>query len=367
MKSINVLALDGGGMRGLYTASVLKTLAHRFSQSGGNGLDLGSGFDLIAGTSTGAILACGLAAGIDISEIQRLYCERGKEIFADPMPHYRREDSFKRRLNFWWWCLRHLGRPGSDGRALKSSLHDIFGNETLGEQFERRGIGLCVSATSLHGHHPWIFKTPHISAEHHRDNNVKIIDACLGSAAAPVYLPLAASNGGAGEVHHFADGGLWANNPVLIGLIEALAVARNREPIKILSIGTCPPPAGNLPNGLQRGLGEWKMGAAALELSMNAQARAAHFQAEHLVKHLNRLEGIEVSLCRLPETSPSAEMAKSIGLDRADDNAIGALMRHGADDGNEAYRLVQSETEEGKLLKEIFGRMRPNPQVNHQK
>ena len=59
-KPYRVLSLDGGGMRGLYTASLLNTLSDRF----GNQLDVGKGFDLIVGTSTGSILAAGLVAGI---------------------------------------------------------------------------------------------------------------------------------------------------------------------------------------------------------------------------------------------------------------------------------------------------------------
>ena len=62
-KPYRVLSLDGGGMRGLYTASVLKSLMNRVSKPG-NDKDIGKGFDLIVGTSTGGILACGLVAGI---------------------------------------------------------------------------------------------------------------------------------------------------------------------------------------------------------------------------------------------------------------------------------------------------------------
>ncbi|MCB1092960.1 MAG: patatin-like phospholipase family protein [Verrucomicrobiae bacterium] len=105
---INVLTLDGGGMRGLYTASVLETLADRFAGSQARpSLDIGKGFDLIFGTSTGAILACGLAAGIDISTIKSLYRVKGPAIFPDPMPPYDRSMRLKERLRFWQWSIRH--------------------------------------------------------------------------------------------------------------------------------------------------------------------------------------------------------------------------------------------------------------------
>ena len=76
-KPYRVLSLDGGGMRGLYTASVLQSLVNRFSRSNSGNKDIGKGFDLIAGTSTGGILACGLAAGVPIKNIIELYSKKG--------------------------------------------------------------------------------------------------------------------------------------------------------------------------------------------------------------------------------------------------------------------------------------------------
>lgn len=74
-KPFRVLSLDGGGMRGLYTASVLSTLSGRF---GGNKiLDVGKGFDLIVGTSTGGILATALVAGVPIPKVIDLYRQKG--------------------------------------------------------------------------------------------------------------------------------------------------------------------------------------------------------------------------------------------------------------------------------------------------
>ena len=77
-----VLSLDGGGMRGIYTAAFLARLTHHFARvRGESALDLGRGFDLITATSTGAIVGCALAIGRPMTEVVTLYREHGPKIF----------------------------------------------------------------------------------------------------------------------------------------------------------------------------------------------------------------------------------------------------------------------------------------------
>ena len=369
MKStINVLALDGGGMRGLYSASVLECLANRYSQTHGlPPLDLGKGFDLILGTSTGAILATALATGLEISKIKKLYCEHGRKIFPDPMPQFSRTMGIKGKLTFLRWCCRHAFSPGTDARALKEALTDIFGIQTLGEMYSSRKIGLCVTATTLHHHRPVVFKTGHLGDKFRRDDGRRLVDICLASSAAPVYLPLAEINGEIdGQKTVYADGGLWANNPVMIGLTEALSIADKDQPIRILSIGTCPPPCGESVTHLHRGILDWKAGAAALELSMNAQAAAANEQVVHLERQLKR-HGTDIQVYRIHETPPSQSMAELVGLDRADTTSTKALIQHGVEDGTIAYREIQQQTVDGRLLEAIFERIANSSNMNNQK
>ena len=81
-KRLRVLSVDGGGMRGLYTSAYLSALGRRYAVTRDEaGLDIGKGFDLIVGTSTGAIIACALAAGISLDRVSALYREHGPEIF----------------------------------------------------------------------------------------------------------------------------------------------------------------------------------------------------------------------------------------------------------------------------------------------
>ena len=83
-KPFGVLCLDGGGMRGIYTAAFLDRLLDQYRRIREEGyLDLGAGFDLIAGTSTGAIIACAAAIGRPMSDIVKLYREWGDKIFPE--------------------------------------------------------------------------------------------------------------------------------------------------------------------------------------------------------------------------------------------------------------------------------------------
>ena len=364
---INVLALDGGGMRGLYTASVLECVAQRYRRSASApSCDIGRGFDLILGTSTGAILATALASGLSIAQVKTLYCEHGPKIFPDPMPPFDRSMGLRGKARFVRWCLRHAFRPGTDAKHLKVALEAIFGDQTLGGMFAERGIGLCITTTALHQHKPVVFKTGHLGPKFRRDDMKRLVDVCLASAAAPVFLPLAESNGELpGQRTVYADGGLWANNPVVVGLTEALAIADEGQPIRIFSIGTCPPPSGEVDRSLQRGLLDWKVGAGALELSMNAQAEAANEQARHLIRALRR-HGHDIELYRAPETPPSKAMASLIGLDRADPDATAALIQHGAEDGTKLFQEIQQGTPGGHLLEAMLQRASGIHQSNNQ-
>jgi patatin-like phospholipase/acyl hydrolase len=82
-----VLSLDGGGMRGTYTATYLDKVAATFGRRRNiDALDIGAAFDLIVGTSTGGIIAAALATGVPLADIVALYVEHGPSIFSRPLP-----------------------------------------------------------------------------------------------------------------------------------------------------------------------------------------------------------------------------------------------------------------------------------------
>ncbi|MCC6356460.1 MAG: patatin-like phospholipase family protein [Verrucomicrobiae bacterium] len=356
MHPYRVLSIDGGGIRGLYSATVLEGLKRRFSvRRNVASLDVGKGFDLIVGASTGGILACALAYGCSPARLMRLYRDAGPKIFCgERMPDE------PRSLKFVAWAWKHRSRPihGADG--LRQAIVEIFGAETLGSIYARRGIALCIPSVRLLNETPRVFKTGHLGSDFRRDDDLRVVDVCLATSAAPVFLPLAGlRETPSGSEELFADGGLWTNNPTPLGLIEALASTTPDREIVVVSVGTCPVPPGGNPASIsrERGLIAWKAGSKALELSMNAQSRASQHFADRLVKELGRL-GRRISVVRCHESPPPPDQACSLALDNASSEALGLLSSMGENDAAETYRWVQDpDDDRGRALCTVFETM----------
>ncbi|WP_127718247.1 CBASS cGAMP-activated phospholipase [Halobacteriovorax sp. HLS] len=345
-KPFRALSLDGGGMRGLYTAAVLNSLSERFGN--GSALDIGKGFDLISGTSTGAILATAIASGVPVKEVIKLYKDQGPTIFSNPIP----QTKFKKIM----WGLGNLSKPANGNENLSSALTNIFKTETIGELFNRRKIPLCVASVNIATHKPRVFKTSH-DPEKSADDQRLLRDICLATSAAPIILPIAGVPDPLtdGELSHFVDGGLWANNPILITLVEALSIAEPDQEIQIISIGTCPPPSGSslIPKEANRGIVDWSFGLKALELSMDAQASGSLFIANFLASSLSKL-GKKIKIIRLDQSSPSAEQANLLSLDNASQKACSTLIQLGHSDGLEIYGKATRQDGDYKTLEQIF-------------
>jgi len=316
-------------------------------------LDIGKGFDLIVGTSTGGILSTGLCFGLPISKIIDLYRNVGPKIFQHPQP--------QGKFGFLCWAARSFLKPANSSVPLREALDGLFGSTTIKELYERRQIGLCLTAVKMLDEKFRVFKTPHIPTKD-LDNPYRLVDLCMATSAAPIFLPLAGIRSPRDDkvLESYADGGLAANNPVLIGLIEALQLAQSTQPIHILSVGTCSAPEGMLLNesALNRGLWHWKAGAKALTLSMNAQASSADYAAHFLAKCLST-DARRISIVRFPEERRSEAHLKFLQMDLASQDALHAFATFGADDAVAAYRLCQEEgkNEQGKIIADTFRSM----------
>lgn len=360
-----VLTLDGGGIRGLYAATLLHQLAHRIHRFAGGdastALDVGGAFHLIVGTSTGAILAASLAKGVPLQRVIEMYRTKASAIFGAPMPLQRGclSDRWKAAL---WTGLR-LWSPANRSEPLREALHDVLQDMTLEQLYRERHIALCVPSIDAATQKAWVFKTPH-APRLTRDNHYKLVDVCMASAAAPIYFPLHAipSPAPAAAISHlFVDGGLYANNPVLVGLIEALELAAPDQPIHILSVGTGSASAAkvlSVDEHAQRGIWAWKGGGDVVTMSLESQARATAYIAEQLVKAISR-----VTLHRLIDPPVSSDETAHLTLDAADASSLAVLeaLGHRATDLNYSALTNQVSTPGSQMVVDLFTKLNTLP------
>lgn len=365
---VRVLCLDGGGMRGIYTVSYLLYLSNGVARKrglrGDDVFDIGAAFDLIVGTSTGALLGGALAHGTELSKVLALYRERGREIFPIRLPNATAA-GLRNVVAIACGIAADLRKRKSALKAgesaLRAALEECFGDVTLGQLYENRRIALAIPSVNMATHRAWVFKTPHLTNSKHRDDRTRLVDACLASSAAPIYRALAAlSPNGDEATTLFADGGVWANNAVLVGLVDALEMTSKGDRIEIYCLGTCPRPAGDDiatldPNG---GLLEWKFGGAAAGLAIDAQEGAFDDMARMLAKHVDR----DCSIVRFARGAVPFAMMKYLELDDTSENAAIALMQQAANDADLTNsRLANEHDREAQLVNQLFATMTLRP------
>ena len=251
-RPFRILSIDGGGICGILPASILAELEGRFL----NGAPISDYFDLVAGTSTGGIIALALGKGLSAAQARDLYVERGGLIFP-PLTAFG-------RAKRW---LRRTQRYVYERKPLEDELLRILGDAALGESKVR----LCIPSFEGHYGEPWIYKTPH-HPDYKRDKFERMKTVGLATAAAPTYFAALPNNG-----YTMVDGGLWANNPVMNALTDALACFDlDRRQVQILSLG-CGETAFKVDEAKATGgMWQWKsvMSAAMRAQSLNALGQA---------------------------------------------------------------------------------------------
>lgn len=255
-KPFKILSLDGGGIRGVYTAEILRRCEETFC----NGLPLARHFDMIAGTSTGGIIALGLGLGISTEDIVGFYRDDGRKIF--PALPGRLPENVRQ---LWNWAFG----PKLDHEELNNALKRRFGEHLLGESMAR----LVIPAFMMPKTEIAVFKTDH-HKDFRNDHLTPMWKVARATSAAPTYLK-GFEHQESGRI--FIDGGVWANNPVMVALVDALTdYELSFEQIEIFSIGT-----GNAPFELRRhnvfrGLWAWReiIKAAMFLTTDNATAQA---------------------------------------------------------------------------------------------
>ena len=341
-------------MRGLYSAVYLSSLARLYAKKRGvEDLDIGKGFDLITGTSTGAIIACTLAAGVSLDRVAELYRKWG--IFPSKLPK-------KFGLNCIWQIYKRPKYLREGAIALEKALVAELGETTLGEIWRERQIALAIPAVEMSRHHVHIFKTPHLNRSIRRDDNYRMVDVCLATTAAPIYRSMARIKNPDTPGHRvFVDGGLWANNPVLVGLIDALDITSTGDRIEIFCLGTCPRPEGELIgiNELDRGLAGWQFGGEVLMMALSAQS-AFDDMARMLARHVDR----DCQIVRFPHGKVPAKIMKYLDLDETDSSALDALCTQAQADVNETLSYCHNaDDSKSQILHTLLNELPPTAEA----
>lgn len=207
-----ILALDGGGARGIYPAHILARLERELS------MPIGECFDLIASTSTGSIIAGAAAAEVPMQTVADLFEEQAPAIFG--------------RKRFGWG----LFRSRYDRQPLAQIVQQFLPALRMGDI----STPLLITSTDISTGGVRVFKSRYLEEqgqEYVRDGDVPLRDAILASCAAPSFFdPMQV------DEYLLADGGLWANNPSMLAVTEAVSKFGQPLPrVHILSIGTGKP------------------------------------------------------------------------------------------------------------------------------
>jgi patatin-like phospholipase/acyl hydrolase len=252
-----ILAIDGGGIRGLVPAAFLAVLEEQLPEP------VVDYFDLVVGTSTGGIIALGLGAGMPASAIRDFYLAHGEGIFSGS------------RVPRW---LRHMAIGKYSASGLQSALNDALGTTRLGDSKTR----LVVPSVNLETGAVHIYKTSH-HPRLERDYKELMVDVALATAAAPTYLPTYRSSGGIPLV----DGGLFANNPIGLAVVEAIGVLDwPRHDLRVLSLGCGTEPLA-IDLARRRNMGRLYWAPKVVGVFLAAQASSSYGTAQLLAGHEN--------------------------------------------------------------------------------
>jgi patatin-like phospholipase/acyl hydrolase len=219
--AFRILSIDGGGIRGVIPAIWLSKIQDTLEKP------LSECFDLMIGTSTGSIVAAAASIDLDIKDTIDLYSEFGPKIFpADLMAK-----------NKWTIIDKLLGGPVYSDVPLEDALKKLFG---LGRRLGEANTRLFIPSYDVYNRSMYNFRS---YVEEH--TGIPIWEACKASSSAPTYFPAHVFETNFTQVP-LIDGGVFANNPTLLGIAEAveihnkdsMAALEDDFQIVVVSLGT---------------------------------------------------------------------------------------------------------------------------------
>lgn len=224
-KKFKILSIDGGGIKGVFPAKFLASLEEEIGEG-----QTHKYFDLICGTSTGGIIALALSLGVPAKEILKLYQDNAKIIFGS-----KSRNIFK--------------NPSYNNKPLEKLIRDIFKkyhhsdeDPIINDALER--VKLIIPIYSLLDGETQVLKTPHTS-DLIMDKHIPMYMAAMATSAAPTYFNAYSNKFKRKDSETYedfsnkVDGGVFANNPSMLGIIEATTrLEQKLDNIQLLSLGT---------------------------------------------------------------------------------------------------------------------------------
>lgn len=222
-RPVRILSIDGGGIRGIIPAVILKQIEQCAKKP------IHQLFDLIAGTSTGGIISLGLcvpnsenpqAAKYTAADLIDLYETYGHEIFSRNLGH--------RILSF-----NSLLRPKYPHQNLEKILSKYFLETKLSESLTE----VLIPAYEIERRIAWFFKSS--KARENTERDPTFVEVARATSAAPTYFqPSIWKPPQENDYFSFVDGGVYANNPAMCAFVEAKNKMPNSEEVVLVSIGT---------------------------------------------------------------------------------------------------------------------------------
>jgi len=214
-KSITILSIDGGGIRGIIPGVILAFLESELQKLDGDDARLADYFDVISGTSTGGLVTAMLTAPnkenrpiFAAKDITNFYLDHCPKIF--PQEHYNYLPGAAEKV------VKAVSGPRYDGKYLHGLLQEKLGDIKLSQTL----TNVVIPTFDIKFLQPTIFSS--YMVKHRPILDAKLRDICIGTSAAPTYLPAhyfenKDSNGSVREFH-LIDGGVAANNPALVAM-----------------------------------------------------------------------------------------------------------------------------------------------------
>ena len=327
----DILSIDGGGIKGMYSAKLLELLESQY------GFKSYECFNLICGTSTGGLIALALAHGNPAKTISNFYENNGKTIFPDISPRIR-------KIKSW---MSYCFQSKYPNKKLKQLLIEYFGENSVMDDLI---VPVNIPSYSLENGQQVIFKKS-FNDKMFTDEDVPLVDVALATSAAPTYFPIHEIKNTKHRNGHYIDGGVWANDPSVTGLLEALKYLNVEEKrIRILSIATVPtsPKTDVTKHKVLSKIKDYKrrslfgFGSKIFDYGIQAQ----QFQSSLILEWLEKPLGIKY-LRIAPDTRPS-EFPNLIEMDFVNDASI-KIYKSMAQKSLTTYH-----SSNGEFLKSIF-------------